>query len=125
MGEVGRILSSIAALGETAYHQLQKHLQKSGHVHGEETSWRENGQNGYLWSFSISSLCYFTYPRTRAGSVVTDVLGTDYPGIVVSDFFTCLHYRTLFLSGQPCLIRRGTGTGKPSFRQYSIQSKPI
>jgi len=29
----------------------------------------------------------FTYPQTRAGHVVTDVLGLDYQGIVVSDFY--------------------------------------
>ena len=32
-------------------------------------------------------MSYFTYPKTRAGQVVTDVLGLDYTGIVVSDFY--------------------------------------
>lgn len=86
-GEVTRMLTTVAAQGKTAYAALQTQLRASAYVHGDETGWRENGQSGYLWSFSTPSLCYFTYPKTRAGHVVTDVLGTDYPGIVVSDFY--------------------------------------
>ena len=62
-------------------------MQTSHSVHGDETGWRENGQNGYLWSFSTPEVCYFTYPKTRSGQVVTEVLGADYAGIVVSDFY--------------------------------------
>lgn len=87
MGEVTRMLASVATLGKSAYEELQKQLKKSEYVHGDETGWRENGQNGYLWSFSTPSVCYFTYPKTRAGHVVTDVLGNDYQGILSSDFY--------------------------------------
>ena len=87
VGEVTRMLASVAALGQPAYGHLKTQLQASEYVHGDETGWRENGANGYLWSFSTPNACLFTYPKTRAGSVVTDVLGLDYPGIVVSDFY--------------------------------------
>ena len=86
-GEVSRMLATVAALGQRDYARLQERLRTSEYVHGDETGWRENGQSGYLWSFSTPSLCYFTYPQTRSGSVVTDVLGKHYPGIVVSDFY--------------------------------------
>jgi transposase len=87
MGEVTRMLAAVAQLGKSAYADLQKQLKKSDYVHGDETGWREDGQNGYLWSFSTPSVCFFTYPKTRAGHVVTDVLGSDYPGILSSDFY--------------------------------------
>lgn len=102
VGEVARMLATVAALGESAYKQLQKQLQASAYVHGDETGWREGGQNGYLWSFSTPDLCYFTYPKTRAGHVVTDVLGTDYEGILVSDFYT--GYNTHFGLHQRCWV---------------------
>jgi len=86
-GEVMHLLASVAALGQSRYEGLQTQLQQSTYVHGDETGWRENGHNGYLWSFSTPEVCYFTYPKTRAGHVVTDVLGAHYPGIVVSDFY--------------------------------------
>jgi transposase len=87
VGEVTRMLGTVAALGQDTYTALQKQLHQSAFVHGDETGWRENGANGYLWSFSTPALCFFTYPKTRAGCVVTDVLGRDYQGIVVSDFY--------------------------------------
>ena len=87
VGEVSRMLSTVALLGQSAYGRLQETLRTSEYVHGDETGWRENGANGYLWSFSTPNACLFTYPKTRAGSVVTDVLGAKYPGIVVSDFY--------------------------------------
>ena len=87
VGEVSRMLAAVAAAGQSTYASLKTQLQASEYVHGDETGWRENGANGYLWSFSTPNACLFTYPKTRAGSVVTDVLGLDYPGIVVSDFY--------------------------------------
>lgn len=87
VGEVNRMLATVSTLGQETYATLQKQLQTSEYVHGDETGWRENGDNGYVWSFSTPKTCLFTYPKTRAGHVVTDVLGLDYKGIVVSDFY--------------------------------------
>jgi transposase len=81
------MLATVAALGKPAYDALLKDLRESAYIHGDETGWRENGQNGYLWSFSNSTICYFIYPKTRAGHVVTDVLGDSYKGALVSDFY--------------------------------------
>lgn len=86
-GEVIALLSTVATLGANAYEALRTRLTESSYVHGDETGWREGGQNGYLWSFCTPDACYFTYPKTRAGHVVTDVLGEKYQGIVVSDFY--------------------------------------
>lgn len=86
-GEVVGMLSSVATLGKTTYDSLQAILRASPFVHGDETGWRENGQNGYLWSFSTPSVCYFTYPKSRSGQIVMEVLGEKYKGVVVSDFY--------------------------------------
>ncbi len=102
VGEVARLLDTVAALGEAAYAGLREQLRKSAYTQGDETGWRENGHNGYLWSFSTPSVCYFTYPKTRAGRVVTDVLGEDYSGIVVSDFYA--GYNTHLGLHQRCFV---------------------
>jgi transposase len=86
-GEVNRMLRTVAARGNDTYNGLLKELHNSPFVHGDETGWRENGQNGYLWNYSTPTICYFTYPKTRAGHVVIDVLGNDYLGVLVSDFY--------------------------------------
>lgn len=87
VGAVNQMLSTVADCGHATYTRLQATLRNSPFVHGDETGWRENGKNGYLWSFSTPAAAYFAYPKTRAGHVVTDVLGDDYRGIVVSDFY--------------------------------------
>ena len=102
VGEVVGMLASVSALGQSAYDGLKESLRKSAYVHGDETGWRESGQNGYLWSFATPDACYFLYPKTRAGHVVTDVLGEDYPGIVVSDFYAA--YNAHFGLHQRCWV---------------------
>ena len=102
VGEVAGMLASVSALGQATYDSLKESLRKSAYVHGDETSWRQSGQNGYLWSFANQDACYFLYPKTRAGHVVTDVLGDDYQGIVVSDFYAA--YNTHFGLHQRCWV---------------------
>lgn len=82
-----RVVLPVASFGKSVYDELGVDVRKCSHIHGDETGWREDGQNGYLWSYSNPTLCYFTYPKTRAGHVVTDVLGDDYKGILISDFY--------------------------------------
>jgi len=48
--------------------------------------WREDGDNGYLWSFSSPEVRYYLYRKSRAGAVVTEVLGDEFAGTLVSDF---------------------------------------
>ena len=90
-GEIVSMLAAVATLGKSTYDGLREALRDSPFVHGDETGWRENGQNGYLgylWSFSTPSICYFTYPKSRGGAIVTQVLGENYKGVVVSDFYS-------------------------------------
>jgi len=40
-------------------------------VHSDETSWREDGQNGYVWCLATGGaqpIRYYEYDRSRAGS---------------------------------------------------------
>lgn len=88
VGEVVRILATVATMGKATYEHLKEALRTSPFVHGDETGWRENGQNGYLWSFSTPQICYFTYPKSRSGQIVQEVLGESYQGVLVSDFYS-------------------------------------
>ena len=55
-------------------------------VHGDETGWRENGRNGYVWTFSTPTARLFVR-GSRAGRVVDEALGPDFAGVLVSDFY--------------------------------------
>lgn len=61
-------------------------------VHADETGWREDGTNCYLWSFSTPTHCYYT-SGSREKGMVDAVLGPDFSGVLVSDFYAAYdHY---------------------------------
>ncbi len=91
-GEICEVLQTVALKGSGLYEQWQKQLQTSEVVHADETGWRENGRNGYVWSFSTPSLRWFTDHQGRSGEVARTVLGTDFTGVLVSDFYSGYHW---------------------------------
>jgi hypothetical protein len=86
-GEIAELLHAVAEIGEAEYDALLEKVRGSPVVHGDETGWREDGKNGYLWSFSTPRVRYFTYNHSRAGAVVKEVLGDEFVGVLVSDFY--------------------------------------
>ena len=53
----------------------------------DETGWRENGENGYLWGFFTEPARYFEYRKSRAGAVSEEILGEDFGGVLTCDFY--------------------------------------
>jgi hypothetical protein len=85
-GEIAELLHAVAEIGVAEYDALLDRVRGSPVVHGDETSWREDGRNGFLWSFSTPWVRYFRYDSSRAGAVVEEVLGDEFVGVLVSDF---------------------------------------
>ncbi len=55
-------------------------------VHADETGWREDGRNGYVWTFSTPEARLFLR-GSRARAMLTAGLGDDFAGVLVSDFY--------------------------------------
>ncbi len=91
-GQIVSLLHTVAKQGEGTYSDLKQQLRKSDFVHADETGWRENGKNGYVWSFSTPLLRYFVYEKSRAHTVPKSVLGEIYEGILLSDFYSAYSY---------------------------------
>lgn len=87
VGELVALVRGVAVRGQRAYTQLKQEIRASLVVHGDETGWRENGRNGYLWSFSTPKVRYLLYRPSRGGAVVEEVLGEEFDGVLVSDFY--------------------------------------
>ncbi len=66
---------------------LKAELRASPAIQADETGWREDGVNGYIWSVSTPTLRYYEYHHSRAGAVVTTLIGEDYAGVLGSDFY--------------------------------------
>jgi hypothetical protein len=87
VGEVVDVLHAVAKQCQGTVDKLVEELRASPVVHGDETTWREAGQNGYIWVFSTPTVRYFLHRASRSGEIVNEVLGTDFAGTLVSDFY--------------------------------------
>jgi len=91
-GGIVSLLAAVAKSGKRMYSELQEAVRGSPFVHADETGWREDGMNGYLWSFSTPDMRLFVRSPSRAHTVPEGVLGSEYRGIVVSDFYSAYGY---------------------------------
>ena len=101
-GEIVAVLHKVAAHGKELVAQLLGQLRNSVSVHADETGWRENGTNGYLWSFSDERVHYFLYRASRSSAVVKEVLGESFTGVLSSDFYAA--YNTYAGPHQRCWV---------------------
>jgi hypothetical protein len=57
--------------------------------HADETSWRTNGKNGYVWLFATGDLSIFQFGKNRSAQVPMAVFGKDpLPGKLVVDRYS-------------------------------------
>jgi BMFP domain-containing protein YqiC len=87
LGEITEILHKVAGFAKETVQWILRHIRGSPHAHGDETGWRENGINGYLWSLCTPELRYFHFDRSRASRVAKRLLGLCFGGVLVCDFY--------------------------------------
>jgi transposase len=73
------------ALGRPLYHDLRIKLQSSKVAYGDETSWREDGQGGYVWYGGNPDLAVYQITDNRAAQSAVQLLGKGFEGTLVSD----------------------------------------
>jgi len=108
VGALGRLLATVAAQGQAAVDEFRATLPAAPYVHVDETGWRENGQPGYLWTFVTPDTQLFLRDASRATRVAAEVLGAEYPGVIVADGYVA--YSALPSQKQRCwvhLLRHG------------------
>ena len=88
LGEITQILHRLAGFARQSVQHILRRVRGSPHAHADETGWREDGINGYLWSFSTAECRYFHFDRSRAGAVARQVLGLCFCGVLVCDFYS-------------------------------------
>ena len=101
-GEISAILQRTARIGEQEYGRLRDEIRGSPVVHADETGWREDGVNSYIWSFSTPVVRYFVHNISRAAAVAKGVLGEDFKGKLVCDFYSA--YGALDAVCQRCWV---------------------
>jgi len=66
---------------------LKREIRASPAVQADETGWREDGLNGYIWAVSTPTLGYYAYQHSRGGEVVKELIGEDFGGVLGSDLY--------------------------------------
>ena len=90
----GAIVNATRKVAGQAQRELAGILERirgSPVVHADETGWRQDGVNGYVWTFSTPTERYFLR-RGRDKAVVDEVLGEEFAGVLVSDFYAAYHH---------------------------------
>lgn len=76
----------VAQQADGAVAAIAAAIRASPVVHVDETGWRQNGRNQYAWTASTETARLFL-AGTRQKGMVDALIGVDYPGVIVSDFY--------------------------------------
>jgi transposase len=87
---------SVARVAEAfgpVYDQLVSDIRREEKsLHGDETSWRIKGKNHWLWAFVGKWSVVYEIANSRGRDVPLEILGSDYPGTVISDSWPAWNY---------------------------------
>lgn len=90
IGEIVELLHRVRRTLQPQIDGLKIQARASPILHGDETGWRENGKNGYIWAFSTpgdDAIRYYEYDHSRGQVVVKRILDGRFDGHLVSDFY--------------------------------------
>lgn len=76
-----------ASLFEPVVVGLLKLLRQAGLLHADETGWRINGKNVWVWCFSNPQIAVYLIDHSRGRKVLEAALGQSLPGVLVCDFY--------------------------------------
>jgi len=90
IGEIVELTHTVRRELKSEMERLLQEVRASPVVHGDETGWREDGQNGYVWGFlglGPQPTYYFVYHQSRASRIPQGILGLHFKGHLVSDYY--------------------------------------
>ncbi len=87
LGELVELLHRITEYAQPVLTTLKAAIRASPAVQADETGWREDGINGYIWSVSTPTIRYYEYHHSRSGEVVKQLIGENFQGVLGSDFY--------------------------------------
>lgn len=85
-GPLVSIFHRLASLLAPVPQALVEDYRRAPVKHADETGWRTNGKNGYVWLFATERISLFQFQKTRSARVAQAVLGeNELPGVLVVD----------------------------------------
>lgn len=71
--------------GQPLYEDLKEKLRAAAFAHADETHWREDGINQFVWYAGNEQLAFYLINRHRSAQVARSILGDDFTGILNTD----------------------------------------
>jgi transposase len=85
-GSLAKLFSRCADLFGGMKERLVQEYRDAPVKHADETGWRTDGKNGYVWLFATPDLSLFQFGKSRSGKIPQAVFGKDeLPGVLVVD----------------------------------------
>ena len=85
-GNLIKIFHRLSNIFKPVIKKLKEEYQASPVKHADETSWRTDGETGYVWLFCTDKISIFNFKDTRSSRIAKDALGTKkLPGVLVVD----------------------------------------
>lgn len=125
-GAVVKQVKRLARWLDGRYHDLIRRMRGSAHVHADETGWRIDGRNVWLWAFTDPTFTLYHVDASRGGKVPLRLLGKGFGGTTVCDFYA--GYDRLNGPKQRCLTHllrelKELGEVDPSFADCPLARK--
>jgi len=71
--------------GLALYEDLKEKIRAASVIHADETYWREDGENKYLWYAGNQDIAFFHIDKHRSAEVATSILGDSFDGLLITD----------------------------------------
>jgi hypothetical protein len=127
-GGVARQLQRLGDWLDPYYERVKLALRASPRVNADETGWRTNGRNGYLWTVTDPRHTLYHVDPRRSGEVIEGLLGRSFAGTLTSDFYSA--YDRLECPKQRCLAHllrelRETAQKHPAFAAGTFRRQAV
>ncbi len=90
IGEITELTHRVRSATETTIDGLKAQIRQSSVIHGDETGWREGGQNGFVWVLTTpgpAGIRYYEYDHSRGQAVSDRLLKDVRAACLVTDFY--------------------------------------
>jgi len=87
-GEIYKILKQLSEAFGDYYSELEKRIKEALIKNIDETSWRINGKNNWLWLFINKEVALYVVDKKRSSKVPIEILGNQEGKVIIEDRFS-------------------------------------
>ena len=87
-GEIYNVLRQLSEAFRDYYSELEQKIREAIVKHIDETSWRINGKNYWLWIFINKEIALYVVRKKRSSKVPIEILGTQKGKTIIDDRFS-------------------------------------